>query len=256
VTNERRVLVHPDKQALGASVAARFITKIIDVLDEQERADIAISGGSVSTLVLAAIAGSAANESVDWSRVHVWWVDERWVPADDADRNDLGTQHDFFDHVSIPVENIHPMPASDGALSIDEAADQYASELKAAARGEAFAPAFDITLLGVGPDGHTASLFPEFAQVHVTDRAVVSVDNSPKPPPQRLTVTFPVINASQRVWVILSGAEKASVLGLALAGASTDEVPVGGVQGRKRTVFFVDEEAARDVPENLIASTY
>jgi 6-phosphogluconolactonase len=256
VTNERRVLVHPDKQSLGASVAARFITKIIDVLDEQERADIAISGGSVSTLVLAAIAASPARDSVDWSKVHVWWVDERWVPAGDADRNDTGTRSDFFDHVAIPAENIHPMAASDAGLSIQDAADRYADEMAAAAPDEAIAPRFDITLLGVGPDGHTASLFPEFPQLAVRDKAVVTVDDSPKPPPQRLSLTFPVINASQRVWVILSGAEKASVLGLALAGASVEDVPVGGVQGRKRTVFFVDEDAARDVPTNLIASTY
>lgn len=256
MTNERRVLVHPDKQALGASVAARFITKIIDVLDEQERADIAISGGSVSSLVLAAIGQSPARESVDWSKVHVWWVDERWVPADDADRNTVGTQADFFDHVDIPASNIHPMPASDGGLDIEAAATQYERELQDAAPEGAVAPRFDITLLGVGPDGHTASLFPEFPQLTVTDRAVVTVDDSPKPPRQRLTVTYPVINASQRVWVILSGAEKASVLGLALAGASIEDVPVGGVQGRKRTVFFVDQDAARDVPENLIASTY
>lgn len=256
MTNERRVLVHPDKQALGASVAARFITKIIDVLDEQERADIAISGGSVSSLVLAAIGQSPARESVDWSKVHVWWVDERWVPSDDADRNTVGTQTDFFDHVEIPASNIHPMPASDGGLDIEAAATQYERELQDAAPEGAVAPRFDITLLGVGPDGHTASLFPEFPQLTVTDRAVVTVDDSPKPPRQRLTVTYPVINASQRVWVILSGAEKASVLGLALAGASIEDVPVGGVQGRKRTVFFVDQDAARDVPENLIASTY
>ncbi|OIH93573.1 6-phosphogluconolactonase [Curtobacterium sp. MCBA15_001] len=256
MTNERRVLVHPDKQALGASVAARFITKIIDVLDEQERADIAISGGSVSTLVLAAIGQSQARESVDWSKVHVWWVDERWAPEGDADRNVTGTQADFFDHVGIPAENIHPMAASDSGVDIDEAATQYERELQAAAPDSAVAPKFDITLLGVGPDGHTASLFPEFPQLAITDRTVVRVDDSPKPPPQRLTLTYPAINASQRVWVILSGAEKASVLGLALAGASVDEVPVGGVQGRKRTVFFVDQDAARDVPENLIASTY
>ncbi|MFZ7088702.1 6-phosphogluconolactonase [Curtobacterium sp. RRHDQ10] len=256
MTNERRVLVHSDKQSLGASVAARFITKMIDVIDEQGQASIAISGGSVSSLVLKDIGDSAASENVDWAKVHVWWVDERWVPEGDADRNDAATQTDFFDKVSIPAENIHRMPTSDAGLSIDEGAERYADELRAAAREGAFAPAFDITLLGVGPDGHTASLFPEFDQLSVTDRSVVSVDNSPKPPPQRLTVTFPVINASQRVWVILSGAEKASVLGLALAGASVDEVPVGGVQGRKRTVFFVDEDAARDVPENLIASTY
>jgi len=256
VTNERRVLVHPDKNALGASVAARFITKIIDVIDDQGSASIAISGGSVSTLVLAAIGQSPARESVDWSKVHVWWVDERWVPTGDADRNDTGTQTDFFDHVSIPEANIHRVAASDEGLTIEEAADRYAEELAGAAREGAVAPSFDITLLGVGPDGHTASLFPEFPQLSVTDRSVVSVDESPKPPSQRLTLTFPVINASQRVWVILSGAEKASVLGLALAGASVDDVPVGGVQGRKRTVFFVDQEAARDVPENLIASTY
>jgi 6-phosphogluconolactonase len=256
VTNERRVLVHPDKQALGASVAARFITKIIDVIDDQGQASIAISGGSVSTLVLAAIAASDARESVDWSKVHVWWVDERWVPTGDPDRNDTGTQTDFFDHVSIPAENIHRIAASDQGMTIDEAADAYATSLRQAARDGALAPSFDITLLGVGPDGHTASLFPEFPQLAVTDRAVLPVDNSPKPPPQRLTLTFPVINASQRVWVILSGAEKASVLGLALAGAAVEDVPVGGVQGRKRTVFFVDQDAARDVPENLIASTY
>ncbi|QCR43598.1 6-phosphogluconolactonase [Curtobacterium sp. SGAir0471] len=256
MTNERRVLVHPDKQSLGASVAARFITKIIDVLDEQERADIAISGGSVSTLVLAAIGQSPARESVDWSKVHVWWVDERWVAEGDADRNVTGTQSDFFAHVDIPETNIHPMAPSDAGLTIEEAAAQYEREMQDAAPEGAVAPRFDITLLGVGPDGHTASLFPEFPQLAVTDRAVLTVDDSPKPPAQRLTLSFPVINASQRVWVILSGAEKASVLGLALAGAAVDEVPVGGVQGRKRTVFFVDQDAARDVPENLIASTY
>jgi 6-phosphogluconolactonase len=256
VTNERRVLVHPDKQALGASVAARFITKIIDVIDEQGYASMAISGGSVSTLVLAAIGQSPARESVDWSKVHVWWVDERWVPQGDPDRNDAGTETDFLAHVSIPAENVHRMAASDAGLSVDEAAAQYAAELAGAAQNGAPAPSFDITLLGVGPDGHTASLFPEFPQLAITDRSVVPVSDSPKPPPLRLTLTFPVINASQRVWVILSGAEKASVLGLALAGASIEDVPVGGVQGRKRTVFFVDQDAAREVPENLIASTY
>ena len=256
MTNERRVLVHPDKQALGASVAARFLTKLIDVLDEQERADIAISGGSVSSLVLAAIGQSPARESVDWSKVHVWWIDERWAAEGDADRNITGTQTDFFDHVDIPQANIHPMAPSDAGLTIEEAAAQYERELQGAAPEGAVAPRFDISLLGVGPDGHTASLFPEFPQLSVTDRAVLTVDDSPKPPPQRLTLSFPVINASQRVWVILSGAEKASVLGLALAGAAVDEVPVGGVQGRKRTVFFVDQEAAAEVPESLIAPSY
>jgi 6-phosphogluconolactonase len=85
---------------------------------------------------------------------------------------------------------------------------------------------------------------------------VLTIDDSPKPPPVRLTLSLPVINNSQRVWMILAGAEKASSLGLALAGAGADQVPVAGVKGRKRTVFFVDQDAAAEVPENLIASTY
>ena len=87
-------------------------------------------------------------------------------------------------------------------------------------------------------------------------RSYPSVRNAPKPPPDRLSLTLPAINTSQRVWMVLSGAEKASALGLALAGASEDEVPVAGVQGRKRTVFFVDQAAAAQVPERLIAPEY
>lgn len=90
----------------------------------------------------------------------------------------------------------------------------------------------------------------------MTDRTVVPVRNSPKPPPERISLTLPVINSSDRVWLVLSGADKASALGLALAGASTLEVPVSGVNGQKKTVFFVDEAAAAEVPKDLIASEY
>ena len=85
---------------------------------------------------------------------------------------------------------------------------------------------------------------------------MIPVRNSPKPPPERLSLTRPVINSSQRVWLVLAGADKASALGLALAGASRDEVPVAGIKGRKRTVFFVDGDAAAEVPETLIARDY
>ena len=117
-------------------------------------------------------------------------------------------------------------------------------------------PIFDITFLGVGPDGHIASLFPHRSGIQVTDRTVIPVRNSPKPPPERLSLTRPVINASQRIWLVLAGADKASALGLALAGASRDEVPVAGIKGRRRTVFFVDADAAAEVPEALIARDY
>ena len=96
----------------------------------------------------------------------------------------------------------------------------------------------------------------EVTGVLVRDRVVIPVRNSPKPPPERLSLTLPVINASKRVWMVLAGPDKASALGLALAGAELAEVPVAGVKGRKRTVFFVDRDAARDVPENLFLSAY
>jgi 6-phosphogluconolactonase len=256
VTNERRVLVHPDKQNLGASVAARFITKIIDVIEEQDYASVVLSGGSVSTLVLAAINRSEARDSVDWTKVSIWWADERFVADGDDERNDKQNGIDLLDHIGILPENVHRMASTSDASSLDEAAAQYIAELKAHAQGDDESPRFDITLLGVGPDGHVASLFPDKPQVLQTSPTVLTIDDSPKPPPARLTLSLPAINNSQRVWMILAGAEKAASLGLALAGAGADQVPVAGVKGRKRTVFFVDKDAASEVPEQLIASTY
>jgi 6-phosphogluconolactonase len=108
----------------------------------------------------------------------------------------------------------------------------------------------------VGPDGHIASLFPDRPGIRETERTVIAVRDSPKPPPERLSLTRPVINGSARIWLVLSGTDKASALGLALAGASYTEVPAAGAKGRKRTVFFVDRDASSEVPESLIAPDY
>ncbi len=256
MTNERRVLVHPDKQALIGSVAARFITKTLDILDELGSANIVLTGGSVGIGVLAAINESSARDTLDWSRVHFWWGDERWLPAGDAERNDQQAFDALLSHIDIPAANIHPFPASDGPLDLDAAAAHYAVELAAHAEEGAELPRLDITFLGVGPDGHIASLFPNRSGIQVTDSSVIAVRNSPKPPSERLSLTRPVLNHSDRVWLVLAGSDKAPALGLALAGASRDEVPVGGVKGRKRTVFFVDRDAAAEVPEALIAPSY
>jgi 6-phosphogluconolactonase len=255
MTNERRVLVHPDKGALASSVAARFITKMLDILDDQAVAHVVLTGGSMAGAVLASVSASPARTSIDWSRVHFWWGDERWLPAGDAERNDRVADDALLDDLDLPSENVHRFAASDAGSSLDEAAEAYAKELAAHGDG-AEAPAFDITFLGVGPDGHIASLFPHRSGIQVTDRSVIAVRNSPKPPPERLSLTRPVINASQRIWLVLAGADKASALGLALAGASRDEVPVAGIKGRRRTVFFVDSDAAAEVPEGLIARDY
>ncbi|UFS60341.1 6-phosphogluconolactonase [Subtercola endophyticus] len=256
MTTDRRVLVHPDKASLAGAVAARFITKIIDILDEVDEAHVVLSGGSVNTDLMAAIRNSPAQVNVDWKRIHFWWGDERFVPKDSADRNELQAREALLDHIPVDEAKVHPFASSDEIEDLDDAAAAYARELVEFAPDAALYPRFDILFLGVGPDGHIASLFPGMEGITERDATVVSVRNSPKPPPLRLSLTLPVIRSADRIWLVLAGADKASALGLALAGASVDEVPVAGAEGRKRTVFFVDKEAAAEVPENLIAPSY
>jgi 6-phosphogluconolactonase len=255
VSNERRVLIHSDIDSLVGAVAARFITKVVDLLADSETVNIVLTGGTVGGATQRAIRDSPARNTVDWSRVHFWWGDERFVPAGDADRNDVQAREALLDALPIPAENIHAFAASDEVAGIDEAAAAYASELEAAAPEGKQLPRFDIMFLGVGPDGHVASLFPDRDGYRNVDKTVIGVRDAPKPPPNRLSLTLPAVNSADRIWMVLAGADKASALGLALAGATANEVPAAGVLGRKRTVFFVDEAAARDVPESLIAST-
>ena len=256
MTNARRVLVHADRKALAGSVAARFITKVVDLLDQQPRVNIALTGGTVGSAVLEAINESPARDSIDWSRVILWWSDERWLPRGDAERNDTQARTALLNHVALRPENIHWCAASDAGISLEEAAASYAAELADAADENRDTPRFDILFLGVGPDGHVASLFPDTPGIRVTVGSVIAVRNSPKPPPERLSLTLPVINSADRIWLALAGPDKASALGLALAGASTWEVPAAGVEGRLRTVFFVDREAAAELPDDLIAAEY
>jgi len=256
MTSERRVLVHHDLPALVGAAAARFITKMIDLLEEKPAVHIVLTGGGAGIGILAAVNQSDARDQVDWARVHVWWGDERWVAHDHADRNERQAREALLDHVALAPAHIHPFPAPGEAADLDAAAAAHAAVLKSSAPDGADAPVFDITFLGVGPDGHIASLFPESAGARVTDRSVVAVRNAPKPPSERLSLTFPAINGSDRIWLALSGADKASALGLALAGAAPFDVPAAGARGRRRTVFFVDSAAAAEVPPELISHEY
>lgn len=256
MTNERRVLVHPDREALAGSVAARFITKTLDLLDDLGEATVVLTGGTMGIAVLAAINDSPARDTIDWSRVSFWWGDERWLERDDPERNELQARTALLDHIAVPPGNVHPFPAAGEGTALDDAAQGYADELARNAPDGSEWPRFDITFLGVGPDGHIASLFPERTGIREVERSVIAVHDSPKPPPERLSLTRPVLNSSERIWLVLAGADKASALGLALAGASYSEVPVAGAKGRKRTVFFVDRDAAAEVPEALITASY
>ncbi|MFD6699024.1 MULTISPECIES: 6-phosphogluconolactonase [unclassified Microbacterium] len=252
----KRVVIGEDPASLARLVADRFLVRVQARIRDGRIAHVALTGGSMGSAVLRAVAEDARTAQVDWSLVHFWWGDERFVPAQDPDRNAGQARTALLDRIPVPAENVHEMVASDAGLSLDEGAAAYAAELARFGDAERAWPSFAVCFLGVGPDGHIASLFPDHAEIRVTDAAVLPVRNSPKPPPERITLTRPVINSSKRVWLVLTGAEKASALGLALAGANYENVPAAGAKGRKRTVFFVDEAAASEVAPELIDVDY
>jgi 6-phosphogluconolactonase len=254
MTSERRVIVYPDKQVLAETIAARFLHKLVDFISARGEATVILTGGTMGYASLAAANASPERDSVDWSKVNIWWGDERWLPDADADRNETQAREALLAHVELDPARVHPFAPSDAGLELDAAAEAYAAELRAAAPEGAEYPAFDIAFLGVGPDGHVASLFPERGGIREESRTVIPVRNSPKPPPERLSLTLPVINSAQRVWLMLAGADKASALGLTLADATVFEVPAAGVHGKKSTYFLVDQDAAAEVPENLTLS--
>lgn len=245
---EPEVVVEPSAEALAAKTAERLVGLLGAVLrNGAGEAHLAITGGSILEKVLAAVADRAA--SVEWSRVHVWWGDERYVPSDSDDRNDRPAMALLFDKVELDPAKLHRMPASDAGFGDDaeSAADSYAAELAAAVPGggDGAVPAFDAVLLGVGPDGHCASLFPGHPGTRVTDTSVIAVHDSPKPPPVRLSLTFPALDAAKEIWFVASGDGKADAVARALSGDSDrTEVPSSGPRGRHRTLWLLDQDAA------------
>lgn len=253
---EKRVVVESTPEALAVSVADRFLTRVRARTRNGRIAHIALTGGSMGSAVLRATREHPRSAKIDWSLVHFWWGDERFVARGDQDRNALQSREALLDRIQVPTENVHEIAAADSGLTLDEAAEAYATELAKFGDENHPWPSFAVCFLGVGPDGHVASLFPDRPEVTETDAAVLPVRDAPKPPPERITLTRPVINASKRVWLVLTGADKASALGLALAGASYTNVPAAGAKGRKRTIFFVDQAAASEVSEDLIDQVY
>jgi 6-phosphogluconolactonase len=248
------VLRHAEAEALAESVAGRIVTTLVERIASHGHAHLCLTGGGIGTAVLAAVAANPARDAIDWSRVDIWWGDERYLPEGNADRNETGARAALLSHVQIPQARVHPMPGPWASESDpDLAAQRYADELAAAARPEDHAgvPSMDIVLLGIGPDAHVASLFPEQPALH-DERAVAAVRGAPKPPPTRITLTFPAINAAREVWILASGAEKAEAVLLSLTeGAGRFQVPAAGVRGRERTLFLLDEAAASKLPPGM-----
>lgn len=252
---EPEVVVEASAQALAKNTAARALAALNSALRVRPVAHLVVTGGGILEAVLAELATPVGRDGLEWDRVHVWWGDERFVPADSDDRNDKPAFAKLFDHVGVDPAKVHRMPASDGPYpDAEAAADAYAAELAefaddSAARSRV--PPFDVVLLGVGPEGHCASLFPEHPAVYEEDATVVAVHNSPKPPPTRLSLTFPALDAASEVWFVTSGEGKADAVAMALSGAGRVQVPAAGPRGRQRTLWLVDREAAAKLPPTV-----
>ncbi|MEU7897910.1 6-phosphogluconolactonase [Nonomuraea sp. NPDC049152] len=247
------VVVHRDADVLAKAVAARIITRLVDVQSARGSASLVLTGGTVGIATLAAIAATPARHAVDWRKLDIWWGDERFLPTGDKERNETGAREALLDHVDLDPERVHVMRGPDSGMTAEESADAYAEELRKAARPEDHGPvpSFDVMLLGMGPDAHVASLFPGNPAVYDT-RPVVAVHGSPKPPPVRISLTFSTIQASREVWVVAAGEEKAGAVRLALAEDSGRmQVPAAGARGRQRTLFLLDRAAAAKIPPGL-----
>jgi len=246
------VLAHRSADLLAPAVAARLVTRLVDVQSSGRVPSVVLTGGSVADAVHQAVASSPARDAVDWRRVELWWGDERFVPADSAERNDRQAGRILLDDLPLDPARVHRMPHEHGSADVDAAAARYAAELAEAAAPEDHGdvPTFDLVMLGMGPEGHVASLFPEAPALY-EERSVVGVRGSPKPPPMRISMTLPTLNRGREVWFLVTGEAKAPAVRLALGGAGVMQLPAAGVHGMSRTLWFLDAEAASQLPPGL-----
>ncbi|MEO8888581.1 MAG: 6-phosphogluconolactonase [Jatrophihabitantaceae bacterium] len=244
-----QTVVEESADALAASIAARLIAALTAALSVRPVAHLVLTGGGILEQVMRAVVDSPARDSLDWSRMHIWWGDERFVPSDSDDRNDKAAFAAFLGALPLDPALVHRMPASGGEWGedVDAAAAAYAAELAAAAE-DGDLPRFDVLLLGLGPDGHCASLFPDSPGVHEELLSVIGVHDSPKPPPLRMSLTFRTLDAASELWLIASGPGKAQAVARALGGASKFEVPSAGPRGREHTLWLIDRDAASELP--------
>jgi 6-phosphogluconolactonase len=214
-----RALVEIHERAAAAAVAARG------------RFTVALTGGSA-----AALYGALAEAKLPWDKVHVFFGDERAVPADHADSNYRLAKESLLSHAAIPAENVHRVK---GEIDPAEAARLYEQELLAVT-GDG---ALDLVHLGMGPDGHVCSLFPGHALLGETIRLVASLTDSPKPPPARVTLTLVALERARQVLFLAMGASKAAALREATVDASS-ALPAARVDRFGRAMWLADRDAA------------
>lgn len=231
-----RIELHADLSSLALAAATEFIRVCRERQDEGGAPSIVLTGGTGGARVLESLGSHPDRDTVNWRNVRFIWGDERWRPAGDDERNDLLADNALFAHVDVDLAHVHRVAASDAGQSLDEAAAEYARIVDGIDR-------IDIALNGVGEDGHIASLFPGRAEPELTDApSALAIRESPKPPPERVTLSMATLKRAERVWLIAAGTGKAEAVH-AIRTRSTPLLPASIVSGTRETVLWCDTAA-------------
>ena len=250
-----QLVVHRDKELMAQAAAARLITKIVDAQAARGYASVVLTGGRNGNGLLAALATAPARDAIDWAPPRPV-VGRRAVPA----RGRPGAQRHAGPRGAARLGAAGPGP---GARRCPRRTARTArtwtrrrrptrpnSPQAAGPEDHGPVPTFDVLMLGVGPDTHVASLFPELPAVRETERTVVGVHGAPKPPPTRISLTLPAIRAAREVWLLAAGEDKAEAAAIALSGAGEIQAPAAGAYGRSRTLWLLDAAAASQLPRS------
>ncbi|MCI0693656.1 6-phosphogluconolactonase [candidate division KSB1 bacterium] len=235
------IRIFPNQASLNRAAAEAFAQLANKAVAEKGRFTVALAGGNTPRTIYQLLA-TEYREQIDWSRAHFFWGDERYVPSNDPDSNYRMARESLFDHVPILAENVHRMTTE--FIQPKTAAQNYEKTLRDF--WPVSLPRFDLIQLGLGLDGHIASLFPNSPLLQEKQRLVTVVTDSPKPPPTRITLTLPAINNAAQIHFFVAGAEKAEALRSTLQGPRDwQKFPAQAVQpANGQVIWWVDDKAA------------
>jgi 6-phosphogluconolactonase len=236
-----QIQVYPNSETLSQE-AAKYIVRLANqAIVTHGRFTIALSGGNTPKVAYGLLATEPYRSQIDWNAVEIFWSDERCVPPDDPESNYHMAREVLLSKVPIPADHVHRMPADQPDR--EAASEEYTQEMRRVFGTDGI-PSFDLIQLGMGPEGHTASLFPHQPSLHVTDRLVMPV-SVPKPPPDRLTLTPPILNAAKNVLFLVTGADKAQAVHAVIEGPyNPDEYPAQIVRPSHGEVTWMLDSAA------------
>lgn len=238
----KRIVRLADRNEVADVVARRLLGRVIDLQDAKGRVNLCLTGGSTANLMYERFAALVPESDLDPACLELWWGDERFLPATNEERHSLQAFSRLARTISLKSAQIHMMPAKEGRADAHQCAAEYAAELGATH--------FDVTLLGLGADGHVGSVFPHHPSFEPTSRSVIGVTDSPKPPTDRITLTLPALNRCDELWFMITGAQKADAAARVIAGEPN--LPGSYARGKLATYWFLDMEAASELPASFM----